>query len=538
MSLIQGETYRLVSFHADTAATSAPALELAFTTVLRRKGRILDSLVDGEMTLRAHLTPQLQGLFDQLAPARSELVARLYAPASSRSANSPTADNRNAIATIQAHIDELESALSATSADSRTQAAPVTVAMVQAALPADAALAEFVRYDRFDPRPAQQPWQDARYVAYLLTRQGPPRWVALGEAAPIDAAVDGVLAAMDSRIPVAAARAALQQLDALVFAPVRAQLSGVSHLIVAPDGKLNLVPFDALVDGEGHYAVERYLVSYVSSGRDLLRLATPQQPRSAAVIIGAPDYGPPPSSPAKSSWLLRPVAGAAAEAQDLRGYFPAAPVTGANATKAALAALTGPAMLHIVTHGFYSGPAGLAAAARSAGPAVSRGPAPGSAATGSLPPPPRDPADGMDQSGLAMAGANRGPDGIVTARELAGFDWWGTQLVVLSASQSGVGAVAPGEGVYGLRRALVLAGTASQVVSLWSISDAVTGALMRDYYAELQQGTGRAEALRRAELRMLQQPGTAHPAYWAAFILAGDWRPLDPRVFSPQRAAP
>src|SRR5215813_10405993 len=69
-------------------------------------------------------------------------------------------------------------------------------------------------------------------------------------------------------------------------------------------------------------------------------------------------------------------------------------------------------------------------------------------------------ADALDRSGLAMAGANLGPDGIVTAREIAGLDWWGTQLVVLSACESGVGAVAAGDGVYGLRRALVLAGAA------------------------------------------------------------------------------
>ncbi len=61
---------------------------------------------------------------------------------------------------------------------------------------------------------------------------------------------------------------------------------------------------------------------------------------------------------------------------------------------------------------------------------------------------------------------------------------------------------------------------------------------MRDYYAALQHGTGRAEALRQAKLRMLHQPDTAHPFYWAAFISAGDWRPLDASVFSLQRITP
>jgi CHAT domain-containing protein len=76
----------------------------------------------------------------------------------------------------------------------------------------------------------------------------------------------------------------------------------------------------------------------------------------------------------------------------------------------------------------------------------------------SSPPSSSDPIEGLDRAGLAMAGANQGAHGIVTAREIAGFDWWGTQLAVLSACETGVGAVPSGDGVYGMRRALALAG--------------------------------------------------------------------------------
>jgi CHAT domain-containing protein len=156
----------------------------------------------------------------------------------------------------------------------------------------------------------------------------------------------------------------------------------------------------------------------------------------------------------------------------------------------------------------------------------------------STPSPSSDPAEGLDRSGLAMAGANQGADGIVTAREIAGFDWWGTQLVVLSACETGVGAVPSGDGVYGMRRALVLAGAESQVVSLWNANDASTRVLMRDYYGELSRGTGRADALRQSKLRLLHQPRYAHPYYWAAFIPAGDWRPLDKNTLSYQGPRP
>jgi CHAT domain-containing protein len=531
MALLQGDTESLVSFHADAVPRSAPALELALTTVLRRKGRIVDSLADSQTRSRAHLTPVLQQQLDQLLHVRSELIQLLYAPAGPPAA---AAAHRDAIQALRARMDELEAALSAASDEFRTQVAPVTVAAVQAQIPVNAVLVEFVRYHRFDPR-QPQPWQEECYVAYLLTRQGPPHWVALGEAKPIDAAIDAVLAAMDGRIPAATAQAALRQLDAQLLAPMRAQLPGIAQLILAPDGKLNLVPFEALLDPQGHYALDSYLVSYVSSGRDLVRLALPQRPQSSAVLIAGPDYGPVPRSPGPETPRFTPLRGAAAEATDLQRYFPTTAVTNQRATKAALAALTGPAMLHVATHGFYGWRAGFAGAAIRDPTMHGLWPDALRDSRSGLPPPTHDPSDGLDQAGLAMADANRGPAGIVTAREIAGFDWTGTQLVVLSASQTGLGAVASGDGLYGLRRALVLAGAASQVVSLWNVADASTSALMRDYYAALQQGVGRAEALRQAKRSLLQQPRYAHPFYWAAFIAAGDWRTLDASAFLPQR---
>jgi CHAT domain-containing protein/Tfp pilus assembly protein PilF len=543
MTLVQGETERLVSFHVDASPSSPRALELALTTVLRRKGRVLDSLTEAQRTLRDHLTPPLRDQLDQLAQARSELAAQLYAAAEQRASTKRPA----AIATLRTRIDDLEAALSAASAEFRAQNESVTLANVQAALPSGAMLVEFVRYRRFDAR-ARPPQQEERYVAYLVTSHGPPRWVPLGEAALIDAAVDAVLAALQAPVRTEATRAALQHLDALLIGAMRNQLIGVSHLILAPDGKLNLVPFEALIDAQGHYELERYLVSYLSSGRDLLRLAAHRAPRSPAVIVAGPDYGPLPSHPAPGTVAFLPLPGARAEAVDLERYFSAPPVTDKQATKAALAALVGPTILHVATHGFYARDPGTTPTPGSrdptAPPPTASAPrAPrgiyvendGGMSSLSPPPPSSDPAENLDRSGLAMAGANQGAGGIVTAREIAGFDWWGTQLVVLSACQTGVGAVPSGDGVYGMRRALVLAGAESQVVTLWNVNDSSARVLMRDYYDELARGTGRAEALRSAKLHMLHQPRYAHPYYWAAFIPAGNWRPLEKNAIRPQR---
>jgi CHAT domain-containing protein len=102
-------------------------------------------------------------------------------------------------------------------------------------------------------------------------------------------------------------------------------------------------------------------------------------------------------------------------------------------------------------------------------------------------------------------------------------------LVVLSACDTGVGEVHNGEGVYGLRRAFVLAGAESLVMSLWPISDYTTRQLMTGYYQNLQHGLGRGEALRQVQLAMLKKNPKLHPFYWANFIQAGEWANLEGR---------
>lgn len=134
------------------------------------------------------------------------------------------------------------------------------------------------------------------------------------------------------------------------------------------------------------------------------------------------------------------------------------------------------------------------------------------------------------RSGLALAGFNPRQsgteDGVLTALEAAGLDLRGTQLVVLSACETGIGDVANGEGVYGLRRAFVLAGAASQLISLWKVDDQGTKDLMVRYYDRLLAKAGRSDALRQTQLEFLQHPTYQHPYYWAAFIPSGDWREM------------
>jgi hypothetical protein len=144
------------------------------------------------------------------------------------------------------------------------------------------------------------------------------------------------------------------------------------------------------------------------------------------------------------------------------------------------------------------------------------------------------PPDPLLRSGLLFAGVSApAPDtshatppdsALATALELASLNLWGTQLVVLSACDTGRGDIQPGQGVYGLRRAFLVAGAETVVMSLWKVNDETTRSLMEAYYTHLLAGQGRASALRQAmrELRATQ----SHPYYWAPFIALGRDAPL------------
>jgi CHAT domain-containing protein len=548
LDLVSRRTDFTFSLHSQAAPDNPEALNLAFTTLLRRKARGLDTMTDTITTLRRHATPQDQGLFDQLAETRSQLAELTLTEASEVTPETL----RSRIKLLEEKIENLEAELSNRSARFRAQAQPVTLSAIQAALPAEAVLIEFLFYTPRDPRTGKS--RPPRYLAYLLAARGQPKWADLGEAAPIYQAIDAWRRALRDRRRMDIKRLA-RAVDNKIMRPVRSSIRSlrgdapgeIRRLLIAPDGRLNLIPFAALVDEQRRYLVERYTISYLTSGRDLLRQPTASAKSSAPLIVASPAFGrylapvvradqtsgkgpagnqgAQPIDPAPT--FFQPLPGTEDEALAIKTVLPEAVVLlGKEATEAMLKQARGPRILHIATHGFFFGE-------RESSPKGARSlvindqpNAPDRLITASQVENP------LLRSGLALAGANQGKsgddDGVLTALEAAGLDLSGTKLVVLSACDTGVGDVLNGEGVQGLRRALVLAGSESQVMSLWPVSDEATKDLMIPYYKALQQGEERSEGLRRVQLRMLRgRMGRRHPFYWAAFIQSGEWANLD-----------
>jgi CHAT domain-containing protein len=129
-------------------------------------------------------------------------------------------------------------------------------------------------------------------------------------------------------------------------------------------------------------------------------------------------------------------------------------------------------------------------------------------------------------NGAANGNESNVDNGVLTALEAGNLDLTGTELVVLSACNTGQGEVKNGEGVFGLRRALEEAGAQSVMMSLWSVPDKETLELMKLFYAKWLSGIEKHEALKQAQLEMRQRVRSEHdghdlPYYWAAFVLVG-----------------
>ena len=535
LSAIENQTLTL---NFVTAPTSQPAAELGATTVLQRKGRVLDSLSASVAALRRRSNKDDQVLLDDLNRTTGRLVNAILDGAG----DTPADAYKKQIADLEAQRMSLERKIGAQAAGFFEQSA-VSLSDVRKALPDNAALVEFAVFRPISPKTFEfgddadstKSLGPAHYVAYIVSKNSGLKWKDLGEARKIDSQIAAVRSSL--RDPEQKdANERLRSLDQAVMQPLRPLIGPAGHLLISPDGEMSLLPFEALVDESGRYLIERYSFTYLTSGRDLLRMQRSGPSKEPPLIVADPMFGPGdpgssgkptvdrglPSSVVKrdlTDTYFTPLAGSAEEARRIKAIFPDARVlTGTAASETAIKATIAPKILHLATHGFFLEDQ------VSAGAKITRSGKPNSPAAGALENP-------LLRSGLAFAGANRrkttGDDGILTALEASGLNLWGTKLVVLSACDTGLGEIHTGEGVYGLRRAFVLTGAESLVMSLWPVSDYITRELMVDYYKNLKAGMGRGEALRQVELNMLKRPGRSHPFYWASFIQSGEWANLD-----------
>jgi tetratricopeptide (TPR) repeat protein/CHAT domain-containing protein len=373
----------------------------------------------------------------------------------------------------------------------------------------------------------------------------------------------------------------------LIWEPLDEHIAAAQMVIASPDGILSDCPLAALPGKTpGKYLLEEVPIAVIAVPQMLPSLLSkpsaqdvPQATRSMLLVGDVNFDARPDELPAAGSLGLSgrgaargnrrltfaPLSATTAEVKSVGELFRQAEreatldvISGSQATEAEFRGRApGHRYLHLATHGFFAPPEVHSALAVL--PLEPKGLLAGT-----------NPRPRLEQtiagfhpgllSGLALAGANVGAqptaipgeltdDGILTASEVTELDLRSTDLVVLSACETGLGAVAGGQGVLGLQRAFQLAGARTVVASLWKVDDEATRKLMERFYQNLwQKKMGKLAALREAQLWTLRaghksselgaarslrldepiavSPGSPRlpPAYWAAFVLSGDWR--------------
>ncbi|MFC4454721.1 CHAT domain-containing protein [Deinococcus sonorensis] len=492
-------------------AGSRPLIEDAFSTWLTYKGSAF-ALENGLSALLGRADPQLRAQVERYLALRRELAA--VSTVQPLSAAEATA-SLTRVAGLRTELSALEAQLSGQLGRFQDLLLPgrIEAQDLQAVLQPGEVYLDYV-------------WSDNNLFAYAYRWDGrlDVQWL------PVAGRLAPQFEALRRGAEGGASLAALQPQTTFFYdqllRPLEASLAGAHALVVSPDGPLNFLPFELLSDG--HQALlERFVIRYVPSGRDLLRLrrAADTVPLSPPAVFGNPafaDEAAPESAasrgvdPPPATGVPGPRAALPTLARLLRGtVFPALPGTeteartvarllgtttrtylGQAASSAHLFELRSPSVLHVGTHGFFLGT---------------------DQQRRQLPNP-------LLRVGLALEGAQqtvngRPGDGLLSGLQLAGLSLDGTQLVVLSACETALGDAVAGEGVAGLNQAFLTAGARRIILSQWRVPDAETGQLMAGFYRRYTGGSEPAEALRQAKLDLMRQG--LPPRDWAAFLLSG-----------------
>jgi CHAT domain-containing protein/tetratricopeptide (TPR) repeat protein len=533
-----------------------------YDALLWEKGLVGSSVASLRAQVAAAGDPQAAGLFDGLRAKKSE---------SARLATSRPDGWRESRSHIDEEANDLEQQLArrvSSLAEQKSLARANWQDVQKTLAPRDAAV-EFVRFPFHD---GKKQTDKTYYVALVIRpRSQQPALVRLGEAGRIEGeSFSAYRADVGSRSLIHDRQSATPPWRSLydaVWKPLEASLGDAKRVYVSLDGALNELPLGVLQASDGRRVMEQYDVRMVSSTRDVLRpihgatnntavvvgnprfllsdqeqrtavyqmrgsgkqeqtnLLTPVAlPSNAATGTLSRDLGergacnPPPPA----GGVLCPLPGTAAEVQSITELlreknWSVSSYQGEQAVEEVVKNAARPRVLHLATHGFFL-----------SDQQVKLG-------SGSNAQPSAGIEDPMLRSGLFFAGADRMlksepplegvENGVLTAYEAATLNLQGTELVVLSACETGRGQVQTGEGVFGLRRALQEAGAESVLMSLWSVPDRETQELMTFFYRNWLSGMEKPEALRRAQVkerdRVKKRHGRDLPFYWGAFILVG-----------------
>jgi tetratricopeptide (TPR) repeat protein len=530
-----------------------------YDTVLWEKGFIAQSAAALHAKIQAGGDSEALRLLDKLTEKKNEL-AKLVSAAPTAEAQKQT-ERRKQIAELEQETNDLEKELikrSGTLAEEE-RLARVTWQQVRDALKKHEAAVEIVSFPFYDAKGGPSP---TYYVALIVTPESTqPRIVMLGDvkdsaSLPMED-YQLLVSGIQERAPATGTK-----FYKSFWQPLESVLGTASRIYVSADGVLNQVSLGVVPRDDGKLLMEVYDLRIVSSTKDLLRSAHPSI-SNTALLIGNPEFllspeqqraavtrqrlqigqqetmpkvsSPDPPTIFRSDTIVRgacdpspprggvlcPLPATAIEVQSIASLLRAKNWQVVidqreNALEEAVKAAQHPRVLHLSTHGFFLRDRQLKGQQSPLGQ-------------------PAGLEDPMLRSGLFFAGADRvlggdppltdADNGVLTAYEATTLNLQGTELVVLSACETGLGQTQAGEGVFGLRRALQEAGAESVLMSMWSVPDKETQELMSLFYENWLTGMEKPEALRHAQMTEREQVekryGKDLPYYWGAFVFLG-----------------
>jgi CHAT domain-containing protein len=336
-----------------------------------------------------------------------------------------------------------------------------------------------------------------QYVALLLTKNQQPKMVVIGEAHELE-----------SKMAVYYKNAVKNRIDESLtyqkfWSPIQGALGDANEVFVSLDGIYNAININSLRNENNQFLLDLLTIDILPNTKVLAKGDRLKTQNKAYVLIGNPDF---------ANTTITPLPGTAKELkaiQELLGNADTKVLSAAMATEEGIKEIDNPKVLHIATHGFF-----LGAQANTNSIAVTR-------SIGRSNP--------LMRSGLLMTGAGKPPsnelkermsDGILTAYEAMNLKLQNTDLVILSACETGSGEVVNGEGVYGLSRAFTIAGAKHLIMSLWKVDDQATMELMTLFYKEWLQNGDLKGAFVKAQKQLKIK--FKDPYYWASFVMVSN----------------
>lgn len=363
------------------------------------------------------------------------------------------------------------------------------------------AVVEIIRITNFD----QKFTADAKYAVLVLTKDSElPKLTILENGQELEAKYAKFYRnAIQQRIP-----------DDYSYdqywARIEPAIEGKKVIYLSPDGVYNQINPNTFKKGSEGYAINKYDFITLGNSKDLFVIKNQKKGTSnkKATLIGFPDYG---------SKEVAALPGTKIEVDGITkmlktgGYVPVQYMQ-KTATEANLKSVKAPTLIHIATHGYFLKDVELT----------------GSGFGVNMDNASENP---LLRSGLLLSGAGKtvtgkaepnlqsNDNGILTAYEAMNLDLEGTELIVLSACETGLGEVKAGEGVYGLQRAFQVAGADALIMSLWKVDDAATQQLMTNFYANWLKIGNKQKAFKQAQLQLMTK--FKEPYYWGAFVMMG-----------------